>query len=1439
MTSGSVFVRNPRDASLLIKSDGPEGILWVPSDSATAPTALTAAKSLPNSTLSLPMFVSSTEAVAWMNSGAPVDIGLGGQLPLADIKHFNLSLTPTILAPPIEGRYVALPSPLTQDPDSEGWFVTTFEKTPGSARSALVRSYRLQQRSNADEDVDGLTGTEEAFYGTDPGNPDTDGDGLSDGAEVRPYVLFEAGLSWEDARRTAKAAGGRLVVLDSAAKQKDVLSALGLQVQVSGKSYWAGGHDLLSEGTYQWLNTIGDINGPAIAAPFNWDANQPTNLGDADALEIRPNPSLGWGMAVASNLQGYAFEYPVSSPTNPDSDGDGLNDLGERAFGSNPNLVDTDGDGLTDLQEKRYGNDPLVKDANKDTDGDRLTNQAEVDVYGTDPLLVDTDNDGISDYDEVTGGSNPNSPPIAHDRIIQTGATLDVGIAASFAPFGNKTDYNRYGDDGSAILADVNGVLLWQDAVGSVRQVPNSELAVPLVVSSSEAIVWTNAFADYVNYADKPNATIAIYRRDASGVIGAIPTPVVVQGKHVIATAPITATTEAYTIVTAEHGLQFENSVASPGGAASLFRVYRIAFSGAVQALGQFTVQGTGAPEDANADTKGIGYGSDGSLVFWQDGGNVNYPLSAAIDDNVVGPYRETDPFRRIFWVDGTRFSTSGSVVQIEGSTPQDARNNRSAANEFLRVVSTSRSRMVYEKRNVSVPTLYEVQRNRFTGALLSETPTVIPTTLGFSYTSLLQATSQTVVGNDQWVYGIENTKKVIYAYILGNSELEWQYSAPLPVGFQLGNDATVEKINQLDGSAVIAGQSGNLLWLHKNKGIDSANLTVIPDSGSAKTMFVQGSELVLNADAGPPVPEGGTRDAVVIRHYEQVDGNLVRPDGSYDDLSSQVQGNYVMDTPPFTLSYANWYFSTVEKVGELTARIRTYNLFASLDPSNSNLDTDGDGLSDALERSIGTNPLLADTDGDGINDYDEYYLTFTDPRTPSFGGGSGNQSIPFGSPQVATTYEGIVFDGESGQSFRQTLRLTAKGSFSSSLQGLVSNGSFRGKFGQSGTFAGSAGNTPGLTSVQMSVVKQGGKTYYVQGFFNTPTGGKFYFQLRPATNGYKAAGNVTFDASLFTTAFGPSGSAVATGSIAKDGKVKFKVYLPDGSRGSYSGEVLHGNLMAFYTRSATGGRPALLGTLKAQNTPGQSDFSGGVRLFAATGNAGSLFPTGYDQDRSLTGSRYAPPAKGTLPLRTFRPTANNSVFSWVDGEFGGVQKVGTWATNGKMKIPATPTDRSTIKFDSKTGLMKIDYTRTDVARNLSNTASKGVAVVIQKNGSFKGFYNSGLSAGNLVVLPNSTGLAPEITSVSPTNKDVRAAATTYSVIVGTAAAWNVKIPAEIDWVTATVSTVAGGTGPSGSTPGNGNGTVTISVAQNTIYTRREAKITIAGVTHTITQDFR
>lgn len=70
---------------------------------------------------------------------------------------------------------------------------------------------------------------------------------------------------------------------------------------------------------------------------------------------------------------------------------------------------DQDHDGVSDVDEDLYGSDPCVAD----TDGDGICDGDEI-VLGTDPTNADSDGDGISDYDEVQAGTNPvlNLPPL-------------------------------------------------------------------------------------------------------------------------------------------------------------------------------------------------------------------------------------------------------------------------------------------------------------------------------------------------------------------------------------------------------------------------------------------------------------------------------------------------------------------------------------------------------------------------------------------------------------------------------------------------------------------------------------------------------------------------------------------------------------------------------------------------------------------------------------------------------------------------------------------------------------------------------------------------------------------------------------------------------------------------------------------------------------------
>ena len=69
---------------------------------------------------------------------------------------------------------------------------------------------------------------------------------------------------------------------------------------------------------------------------------------------------------------------------------------------------DTDDDGMADAWELLYfGN--LARDGTSDSDSDGLTDLVESE-YGTDPHSLDSDGDGFKDADEVEMGTDPNDP---------------------------------------------------------------------------------------------------------------------------------------------------------------------------------------------------------------------------------------------------------------------------------------------------------------------------------------------------------------------------------------------------------------------------------------------------------------------------------------------------------------------------------------------------------------------------------------------------------------------------------------------------------------------------------------------------------------------------------------------------------------------------------------------------------------------------------------------------------------------------------------------------------------------------------------------------------------------------------------------------------------------------------------------------------------------
>ncbi len=101
------------------------------------------------------------------------------------------------------------------------------------------------------------------------------------------------------------------------------------------------------------------------------------------------------------------FGLAVCSGASADTDGDRLYDVDEiNLYGSDPNKVDSDGDGLTDREEVEAQNRGLILDPTKmDSDGDGLNDKQEMDLRARgvllDPGRADTDGDGLTDKQEV------------------------------------------------------------------------------------------------------------------------------------------------------------------------------------------------------------------------------------------------------------------------------------------------------------------------------------------------------------------------------------------------------------------------------------------------------------------------------------------------------------------------------------------------------------------------------------------------------------------------------------------------------------------------------------------------------------------------------------------------------------------------------------------------------------------------------------------------------------------------------------------------------------------------------------------------------------------------------------------------------------------------------------------------------------------------------
>ncbi|MGI6369983.1 MAG: OmpA family protein [Ignavibacteria bacterium] len=236
-----------------------------------------------------------------------------------------------------------------------------------------------------DYDKDGLSNSLEKTLGTDPLNPDTDGDGITDGDEYYKYKTDPLNPDTD---------GDGINDYDEIFKYKTDPNR--------------------ADSDNDGLNDYDEIFRHKTD-PLNHDTDG-DGVTDGDEVNIyKTNPLVADTDGDGINDYDEIFKYKTN-PLLEDTDQDGINDYDEIfKYKTDPLNKDTDDDGLSDGDEiNKYKTDPL----NKDTDGDGLSDGDEINKYKTDPLNKDTDNDGLTDGEEVNiYKTNPLDPDTDKDKL--------------------------------------------------------------------------------------------------------------------------------------------------------------------------------------------------------------------------------------------------------------------------------------------------------------------------------------------------------------------------------------------------------------------------------------------------------------------------------------------------------------------------------------------------------------------------------------------------------------------------------------------------------------------------------------------------------------------------------------------------------------------------------------------------------------------------------------------------------------------------------------------------------------------------------------------------------------------------------------------------------------------------------------------------------------
>jgi hypothetical protein len=259
--------------------------------------------------------------------------------------------------------------------------------------------------------------------GTNMYNPDSDGDGLSDG-----YEAFRGSyLNPTNPRDAAVDSDG-----DGKGFKAEILAGTD-PFHNNNDNDGDGLSNALESSRYHTNSNLADTDNDGLPDAFEISIGSNPLVARQELVSAQFQAALmvGWQDAdgdwmpdAYENLYSFLNSHSAGD-AEQDFDGDGLTNYQEYKLGTRPDLVDTDGDGMPDGWEVAYGFNPKdPTDAMGDADGDGLINLLEY-QFNADPRKKDGDRaasgqvfnhpltgainagDGLTDFTEVLLGLNP------------------------------------------------------------------------------------------------------------------------------------------------------------------------------------------------------------------------------------------------------------------------------------------------------------------------------------------------------------------------------------------------------------------------------------------------------------------------------------------------------------------------------------------------------------------------------------------------------------------------------------------------------------------------------------------------------------------------------------------------------------------------------------------------------------------------------------------------------------------------------------------------------------------------------------------------------------------------------------------------------------------------------------------------------------------------